>query len=156
MKISSNRILSAAVVLLLVVNTVLLLFIWKGKDKPESRRSQGNSSFETMAKELNMTEQQKNDYKKMRDEYFATVRPLFDSIRQYRTAFFKMTRDSLIGDDSLIAYSKRVAEKQAIIDKLTFYQFKKVRTLFSGDQQKQFDEYLQKMTQRRRDTTNRR
>jgi len=155
MKASINKILAIAVILLLVTNTVLLIFIWKGKPRHEPKRQPGNG-FEMMAKELNMSEQQKNDYKKLREDHFASMRPLFDSIRQYRASFFKMVKDPNMNDDSVEAYSKHIAEKQAIIDKMTFEHFKKVRTLFTGDQQKQFDEYMQKMIQRRRDSTNRR
>ena len=151
-----NKILVIAVILLLIVNIALLVFVWKGNKKEELKRPQGNGPFETMAKELNMSEQQKTDYKNLRDEHFGKVRPLFDTIRQYRTSFFKMIKDTNITDDSLNNYSKRIAEKQAIIDKMTFDHFKKVRALFSGDQQKQFDDYMQKVLQRRRDTTNRR
>jgi len=156
MRASTNKILAIAVILLLIVNIVLLIFIWKGNNRSEPKHPQGNGAFETMAKELNMTEQQKNDYKKLRYDHFAKVRPLFDSIRQYRTSFFKMVRDTTSNEDSLNSYSKRVAEIQATIDKMTFEHFRKVRSLFSGDQQKQFDEYMQKMMQRRRDSTNRR
>jgi len=155
MKASVNKILAIAVILLLVINTILLIFIWKGKGKHEPKRQPGNG-FEMMAKELSMSEQQKNEYKKLREDHFARVRPLFDSIRQYRASFFKMVKEPAITDDSLEVYSKRIAEKQAIIDKLTFEHFKKVRALFNEDQQKQFDEYMQKMMQRRRDSANRR
>ena len=156
MRPSTNKILVAAVTLLLIVNIGLLIFIWKGNSKSEPKHPQGNGAFETMAKELSMTEQQKNEYKKLRDEHFARIRPLFDSIRQYRSSFFKMIGDTAINEDSLNGYSKRIAEKQTIIDKMTFEHFKKLRALFSIDQQKQFDEYMQKMMQRRRDSTNRR
>src|SRR5689334_9921968 len=99
MKPSTNKILAVAVILLLVVNIVLLFFIWKGKGA-EPKHQQGNGAFETMAKELNMTEQQKNDYKKLREEHFARIKPLFDSIRQCRSSFFKMVRDTASNDDS--------------------------------------------------------
>ena len=161
MKLSSNKILSAAVILLLVVNTVLLLFMWRGKDKHDVKRPQGGGPFETMVKELNMTEQQQNDYKKLRDDHFAAIKPLFDSIREARKNFMLLVKETNVSDSALNAYSGRVAEKQAAIDKLTFNHFRKVRALFSGDQQKQFDEFVQKMmTQRmngprRRDSTNR-
>jgi len=150
-----NKILAFAVVLLLVTNVILLIFIWKGKDKHEPKRPSGNGPFEAMVKELNMSERQKDDFKKLRDEHFAQVKPLFDSIRRYRSSFFEMIKDPRITKDSLIGYSKRVAEKQAMIDEMTFEHFKKVRALFSGDQQKQFDEYMQKMMQRRRDSASR-
>lgn len=156
MKSSINKLLAIAVILLLLINTVLLVFIWKEKEKPVLQHPQGNGGpFETMVKELNMTEQQKNDYKKLRDEHFAKVRPLFDSIRQIRSSLFKLVKDSTANDDSVSFYSKRIAEKQAIIDKLTLTHFQKVRKLFAPDQQIKFDEFMQKMIQRRRDTTNR-
>jgi hypothetical protein len=160
MKITSNKILSAAVLLLLVVNTVLLIFMWREKGKHSPRRSSGGGPFETMAKELNMTEQQKKDYQKLRDEHFAAIRPLFDSIREIRKEFMGLVKETNISSDSALnVYSGRIARKQAIIDKLTFDHLQKARALFSGDQQKQFDEFVQKMMQqrmngpRRRDTT---
>ena len=153
MRSSVNKILAIAVVVLLCVNAFLLFQMWNGKSKQEPKRSPGGP-FETMVKELNMSEQQKNDYKKLREEHFARVRPLFDTMRQFRIAFFNMVKDSTANDDSLSYYSRKVAEKQAMIDKFTFDHFRKVRTLFSGDQQRQFDEYMQKVMQRRRDTTN--
>jgi protein CpxP len=154
MKPSINKILAIAVVALLIINVLLLIFIWSGKGKHEQKRPQGNGPFEAMVKELNMSEQQKSDYIKLRDEHFARVRPLFDTMRQFRISFFNMVKDSTANDDSLSYYSKRVAEKQALIDKLTFEHFKRVRTLFNGDQQRQFDAYMQKIMQRKRDTTN--
>ncbi len=157
MKISSNKILSIAVILLLLVNTVLLIFLWKGREKQEPRHQPGNGSpFEAMVREVNMTEQQKNDYQKLRDEHFALVRPLFDSIREGRKYFMQLIQEPNAGDSALSAYSRRNAEKQAVIDKLTFDHFKKVRALFSGDQQKKFDDFMQKMMQQRMSGTRRR
>lgn len=159
MKISSNKILSAAVILLLIVNTILLIFMWKGKSKHEPRHLQGGGPFETMVKELKMTEQQKNDYQKLRDEHLAAVKPLFDSIREVRKDFIQLVKETNVSDSALKAYSSRIARKQAIVDQLTLEHLKKARALFSGDQQKQFDEFVQKMMQqhmngqRRRDST---
>ncbi|MFI5133700.1 MAG: Spy/CpxP family protein refolding chaperone [Chitinophagales bacterium] len=159
MKKPSIKILSVAVILLLIVNTVLLILLWKGKEKQEPRRQGNGGPFETMVHELNMTEQQKNDYQKLRDEYFASVRPLFDSIREVRKNFTHFIQEPAVSDSTLSAYSKQIAEKQALIDKLTFTHFRTVRALFSGDQQKKFDDFMQKMMQqrngpRRRDSAN--
>jgi len=160
MKISSNKILSAAVILLLVVNTVLLVFMWRARERHDSKRPQGNSPFEMMVKELHLTDQQKNEYQKLRDEHLAAVKPLFDSIHEMRKDFMRFVKDSVVSDTALSNYSSRIAQKQAIIDRLTFDHLRKARTLFSGDQQKQFDDFVQKMMQqhmngpRRRDSTN--
>jgi hypothetical protein len=160
MKLSSNKILSAAVILLLVLNTVLLIIMWKGKEKHDTtKRPTGNSPFEMLVKELNLTNQQKNDYQKLRDEHMAAVKPMYDSIHEVRKDFMRLVKETNVSDSELSAYSARVAKKQAIIDKLTLDHLKKARALFSGDQQKKFDDFVQKMVQqrmnggRRRDST---
>ncbi|HYM93103.1 MAG TPA: Spy/CpxP family protein refolding chaperone [Chitinophagaceae bacterium] len=160
--ISSNRILSIAVIILLLANTILLVLMWKEKNRHATgRQAANNGPFEMMVRELNMNEQQKNDYQKLRDEYFNSVRPLFDSIREIRKDLVRLIRDSTDGDSASAIYSKRIAEKQVAIDKLTFGHFRKVRTLFTGEQQKKFDNFLQKMMlqrlngSRRRDSLNR-
>ena len=58
MKNSTNKILTIAVVLLLLVNIAMVIFIIKGKKPYDSRRGKGDP-VEMMEKELNMTEQQK-------------------------------------------------------------------------------------------------
>jgi Spy/CpxP family protein refolding chaperone len=152
-----NKILVIAVVVLLLTNLGLLFFMWKGKHTDQSKRQPAtNSAVETMARELNMTESQKKNYQVLRDEHFARVRPLFDSIREARKDFLKMIQSPIINDSSVQAYSHRIAEKQAVIDRMTLDHFRKVRGLFSGEQQKKFDDFIQKMMLRRRDTTNRR
>lgn len=154
---SNNKILAIAVIVLLLINVVLLLFMWKGKHPENSQRqSPQNSAVETMARELNMTDSQKTVYQKLRDEHLASVRPLFDSIREARKDFLKMMQSPGVNDSDLNNYSHRIAEKQAVIDRMTLDHFRKVRALFSGDQQKKFDDFIQKMMLRRRDTTNRR
>ncbi len=154
---SYNKILFIAVIVLLLVNIALLIFMWKGKQSDQTRRQPAaNGPFETMASELNMTEQQKTQYKSLRDQHFSNIRPLLDSIREVRKYFLKLMQRANANDSDLASYSHRIAEKQAVIDRMTLDHFRKVRALFSGDQQKKFDDFIQKMMLRRRDTTNRR
>ena len=64
MKSSSNKILTIAVVLLLIANIALVAFLVMGKNKKNSWHGGGGKGdpSEMMAKELNMTEQQKKDH----------------------------------------------------------------------------------------------
>src|SRR5579885_3491239 len=143
---SYNKILSVALIVLLLVNIVLLFFLWKEKHSDQStRQPASNSALETMSRELNMTDQQKAQYQILRDQHFSRVKPLFDSIREIRKDFLKLMRNTIVMDSEVAAYSHRIAEKQAVIDRLTLDHFRKVRGLFSGDQQKKFDEFIQKM-----------
>ena len=107
-----------------------------------------------MAKELNMTDQQKKDHKLLKEEHFKNIKPLFDSVKAAKTAFFSLLKDSVVSDSILNTYSQRISERQAAIDKLTFAHFKRIRNLFTAEQQPKFDEFVQKMMQRgRRDST---
>ena len=146
---SNNKILSVAVVLLLLTNIALVIFMVKGKGQHDGKRSGGKGDpFETMAKELNMTEQQKKEHQQFRDEYFKTAKPLFDSVRSAKSAFFGLAKDSTANDSIITSYNKRISEIQFTIDQLTFEHFKRVRALYAGDQQKKYDEMVQKMMQR--------
>ncbi|OQY96406.1 MAG: hypothetical protein B6D37_02610 [Sphingobacteriales bacterium UTBCD1] len=152
-----NKILGVAVIVLFLVNAGLLLFIWKGKGSGHAgQKPDSGSAMETMARELNMTESQKKNYQTLRDQHFAGVRPLYDSVREIRKEFLKMIQSLVVQDSSISNYSRRIAEKQAVIDRLTLDHFRKVRGLFSGEQQKQYDDFIQKIMLRRRDSSGKR
>lgn len=164
MKTSTTKILTIAVILLLLVNiAMIVLMLNKGRHSNDGNnsRSKGGDPFEMMAKELNMTDQQKSAHLKFRDEYFATVRPVFDSVRAAKQAFFSLMKDANTSDSLINSYANRIAERQLAADKLTFEHFRRVRALYNTDQQMKYDELVQKMVQRspggkRRDSTNNR
>ena len=155
MKNSTTKILAIAVTLLLLVNIAMVIFIVKGR-KHDQKRGKGNP-IEMLEKELNMTEQQKTEIKKLRDEHFSKIRPLFDSVRAAKSVFFGLIKDPDVSDSMLDIYGKRITETQATVDKLTFAHFRSVRALLNPDQQIKYDEFVQKMMQRsggrRKDST---
>ena|SRR5258706_15377441 len=159
MKTSTTKILTIAVILLLFVNIAMIILMLKGKHPNGNRTSRDKSGpFEMMVKELNMTEEQKAAHQKFRDEYFTAARPLFDSVRAAKQAYFALVKDANASDSLINSYASHIAEKQMAVDKLTFEHIRRVRTLYSGDQQKKYDEIIQKMMQRspggkRRDST---
>jgi len=149
MNSSNTKILTIAVILLLLVNIAMIVFMIRGRGHHDVRREGGKGGpFEMLAKELNMTEQQKAEHQRLRDEYFATVRPLFDSIRKAKQAFFGLAKETNVSDSLMDSYLNRIAEKQSVVDKITLAHFRKVRDLYKGDQQKKYDEFVQKMMQR--------
>jgi periplasmic protein CpxP/Spy len=153
MKNSNNRILTIAVLLLLVANIVLVFMLIKGKGPKDSGRQGKGEPFEMMAKELKMTEQQRKDYKSLREEHQKVVKPLFDSLRTAKTAFYDLMKLDTVSDSLVNQYSQQIAVRQIAIDKVTFTHFKKVRTLFNPDQLPQYDSFMKKMMQRgRRDS----
>jgi protein CpxP len=154
MKNSNNRILTTAVVLLLITNIALVALMVTGKDKDEGTRRRGRGEpFEMMARELGLTEQQKASMKQLKEAHFASTKPLFDSLRAAKAAFFGLLKEDNITDSVLAVYGMRVNEKQAALDKILFAHFRKVRSICTPDQQPKFDAFVQKMMQRgRRDS----
>ena len=148
MKNSTNTILTVAVILLLLVNIAMVVFMVKGKRKGDRREGGRRSPVEMMSKELGMTEQQKKDYEQLRETHFSMMRPLHDSVRMAKSTFFGLVKDSTVTDSMMFQYSERIAAMQQNIDQLTFAHFRRVRNLFSGDQQKKFDTLVQKMMHR--------
>ena len=142
----TNRILTIAVVLLLLVNVGMMIFMLRGHGHRDMKRQ---GPFDMMVKELNMTEQQQTDFKKLKDEHFTAIKPVFDSVRTLKKSLFGLVKEENINDSIVSKYSGLISEQQANIDKLTINHFRKVRALFSGDQQKKFDDFVQKMMQRR-------
>ena len=149
MKNSYNKILAIAVALLLITNIALVIFMMTGKKKGGTREMKPDPS-EMMVKELNMTEQQQSDYKQLKEEHMKKIKPMFDSVRAAKSAFFSLMKDPTASDSLVNAYNLRIYERQAIADKTTFAHFKKVRNLFTPDQQPRFDTFFQKMMQRGR------
>jgi len=144
----TNRILTIAVVLLLLVNGAMLVFMLKGRGHHDMK-NRGGSPFDMMVKELNMTSQQQTDFKKLKDEHFTAIRPVFDSVKSLKKSLFGLVKEENLNDSLVNKYSALIAGQQAIIDKLTINHFRKVRALFSGEQQKKFEDFVQKMMQRR-------
>ncbi len=152
MKNSSNKILTVAVVLLLLINIALVVFMMQGRKKKAGKEHGKGEPFEMMVKELAMTDQQQTDYKAMKEEHMKSIKPLFDSVRSAKTAFFALIKQQDVNDSLVNAYSQRITERQSAIDKATFAHFKRVRGIFTPEQQPKFDDFLQKMMQRRKDS----
>lgn len=151
MKNSTNKILTIAVVLLLITNIALVVFMMITKNKHNARYAGGKGDpSEMMAKELNMTEEQKKEHKLLKDEHLKNIKPLFDSLRAAKTAFYALVKDATVSDSMVNVYSLRISERQSAIDKLTFAHFRRIRNLFTAEQQPKFDEFVQKMMQRNR------
>lgn len=149
MKNSSTRILTVAVIILLLANLALVYFIITGK-KGSDRREGRKDPMEIMIKELNMTEQQQTAFKSMKDEHFKNIRPLFDSMRSIKSQFFSLMKDSTVSDSAIQQGEQKVLDQQKRMDMMTFDHFKKLRSLFTTEQLPKYDSLINKMMDRRR------
>lgn len=152
----NSKILTIAAALLLLINIGLVAFILLQKKKGGGKKQGGKEPFEMMVRELGMSEQQQKDYKQLKEEHFKNVRPLFDSIRAAKTAFFALIKDTTISDSILNIHSQKISIKQAELDRVTFSHFRRARNIFTPEQQPNYDAFIQKMMMRgKRDSAKR-
>lgn len=145
----SGKILAVAVVLLLLINVAMLIMMLRNKcHTPEKSRGRGNP-VEMMTKELGLTDQQQGEFKKLKEAHFTAITPLFDSVRTLKKSLFELMKKADVSDSTVAAYSALIAEQQAQIDKATVKHFRTVRALLNADQQKKYDEMVEKMLQHR-------
>ena len=144
----SNKILSVAVVLLLLINIALVIFMLKGRNKHDTKRPPKGDPFEMIAKELKTNDAQRKQHLQYRDEYFKMVKPLNDSVKSVKSVYFSLIKDAAASDSTISNYNKRIADLQSTIDKITFEHLKRVRAIYVGEQQTKYDELVQRMVQR--------
>jgi len=149
MKNSVNKILVAAVVILLLANIAMVIMMIRGKGKPEEKR-QGNRNgpMEMMIKEVGMSEQQQKDYQKLREDHMKQIHPMFDSLRAAKSAYFSLARKANVTDSMITAYHKKVTDLETEVDRFTLDHFRSVRELFDTAQQRKYDQFVQRMMQR--------
>lgn len=152
---SGTKILTVAVVLLLLTNIGLVaMMVWGKKGPGEKRRGRGEPG-EMMIRELGLNEEQKKKFLALRDEHFKAVRPLMDSIRQEKARMVELLGAESVSDSLYNAYSAGIRAKQERADRLLFDHFRSVRKMLSAGQQEKYDAFVRKMIQQRgrRDST---
>jgi Spy/CpxP family protein refolding chaperone len=154
MKSISSKTYSIAIIVLLLLNLGLVGYLvfentWhkKATDKPDTA--------ELFAQKMELTKEQRAKAKEMREGYFKVIRPMADSLRAVKIAFYSQVNSGLATDSVLDNYQSKINDWQRKINKQTFDHFREVRAMLTPEQQPKFDEFLQKMMQRnRRDSGN--
>ena len=150
--ISNNRWLTIISIVLLVANAVTLTLLWTREkrhreDAPHIQvpPTPGGQGFEFITKELQLTPQQQDAYKILREVHQAAQRVLQDSIRKSKDVFFEQLPDSNLTDAVLKTQSDKGLAFQQQLELLTFRHFQKLRKICSPEQQKKFDEIIDKV-----------
>ena len=149
MKNSVNKVLAAAVIVLLLANIAMVIMMIKGRNKPDEKHT-GNRQgpMEMMIKEVGMSEQQQKDYQQLREEHMKQIHPMFDSLRAAKAAYFSLAKRADVNDSMITAYHKKVTDLETQVDRFTLEHFRSVRALFDTAQQRKYDEFVTKMMQR--------
>lgn len=149
---SSGKLMALIAGLLLLSNIVLVYFLVFGKDKKPPKKDRQDPTT-IMIKEVGMDEKQSAAHKQLKDEHFKNVRPIYDSLRSAKAAYFGLIKDTTLPESKLFEARNRIAYWQTYIDSMTFAHFRKMRSLLNAEQQPKYDDFVQKLMQRRRDSS---
>jgi hypothetical protein len=156
MTILPPRLLSIAVILLLVINSGLVIFLLMERNRSHhhSPEAYWEKAFDKIATKLEYTALQKEQHRSLRKQHVQQMRPFYDSIRQTKVMLFSNT-GSMEESDSLFAvYMEKLSSWQITLNRLHYEYYKKVRSLLTPTQQPRYDSILRKMMERgRRDSS---
>lgn len=145
MKTSNNRLLTILVVVLLIANTVTMVLYWMDRKGPRTQNmgpGRGERNVAYLARVLELDSLQQQQLKLLVEEHIGQTKPLRDSMRDMKDAFFDLVQvpepDSLQAD----ALLTRMGATQKQIDLYTLAHFKKLRAMCSKAQQEKMDGVL--------------
>lgn len=155
MRTSTSKYLSIGAVVLLLLNTALVVFLVFDRTRSHSNFSRGRSDYGAlMAKELKMTDAQRQQHLQFRESYNKETRSLYDSIRRARVELFSGAVQANASDTLLARVNEKINRWQNTINQLTVDYLRRVRGILSAEQQKGFDQFILRMMQRsRRDSS---
>jgi periplasmic protein CpxP/Spy len=136
---SKRKLWIAIVVVLLVVNTILLALLWIGK-KP--RRMIGGTAKDYLTKELSLNDAQVKQYDELRDEHVETIRKLNDDMKDLKDNMFDNLSNNNVDSNKVKSLLQEVGENEKARDSITFYHFRKLRTILTAEQQQKFDKII--------------
>lgn len=142
----NTKILSIAVILLLITNLVLVAFMVMDKKKQTGKKPGGpqTEASEVMVKTLNMTDAQQQQYKELKETHFKNIKPYIDSLKSAKAAFFELARRADFNDSLVAVLGDKVCERQADLDRLTLHHFRDVRKIFTAEQLPKFDSLVRR------------
>lgn len=158
-----NKMLSAAVILLLIINLGILGLLWYDRSQkisapermpkeermhppgvmpPPDRMQSDGGPKEFLIRELNLNEKQKTDYLRLVEEHQADMKRIKEKIRNEKDELWNnfSKSDKNTNAEELIA--SKIGEDQKQIELITFRHFKNVRELCDADQKEKFDEVI--------------
>lgn len=146
----NNKILVALVISLAILNFISLGFIWFthiNRPYQNLKHRNINRTELILKKEIGLSEQQLNLFKKARSEHFEKIRPIERSLREEKKRLFaaNMRKEDIKTINPIL---KRIGALQIKRDSLTYLHFAEMRSYCQESQLEEFDKMLGKMLRR--------
>ena len=139
-----NKLLTALVVLLVIINAGTILLLWMGRGKQGPPPPQQPKEF--LVKELNFDAAQQRQFDALVSEHRQAVEQLREQIKEKKDALFSLIKEPGTADSIKQAAADAVSRLTSQVDLITVNHFQKVRAICNAEQQKKFDAILKDLT----------
>jgi Spy/CpxP family protein refolding chaperone len=126
-------------VILLIINTFLLVFLWWGKKPPLMPRG---GAKDYLIKELSLTNSQIKEYDQLREEHMSTIQKLNENTHRLKDNMFDHLSAINIDTNKVNRLLQQIGENETAKDSITFYHFRTLRSILDKDQQQKFDKVI--------------
>lgn len=137
----NKKLLTFAVIGLLLLNLGTLAFLWIGREHPHGppHPPEGGAA-QFLMHELDLTADQQKQFEQLKSEHHLRIIQIQDSLHMLHETFFdELSATQAPHADSI---ANAIGEKQSEIERLTFVHFRKVRAICTPEQQKKFDSVI--------------
>jgi protein CpxP len=141
--LSRNRVLTACVVLLVLLNLAVLgTFWWKAGEWHGPAPSPAAGPKELMERELQMSESQQKQFEELRETFQKQTEPIVSQLRRAREELFGALRTGDMSDPLIARKAEEIGTLQGQLEMITFRHFQSLRAPCDERQQKRLDELI--------------
>jgi len=136
-----NRALSILVILLMIINIGFLVIFWMKMFPTSLAPIAGGDSF--LIQELNLRKDQKAAFLKIKKEFSDSIREAKNETRKAKDHYFDLLKQDHPDLRMVDKEAKLTADIEVNLDRITFREFQKIRSLLDPDQKLKFDKIVQ-------------
>lgn len=137
------------VFILLLSNMVLAFFLFFANDKKSRKKENGEDWAMKIYNEIGLDSMQIVIFKKEKDIFFETMRPVWNKNRQAKENLYKKLASNS-SDTSVLQLLSQIERTNHYSDSFTFTHFVKLRSMCTPEQQVRFDTIIPKLVLRQR------
>lgn len=137
------------VLILLLSNMALAFFLFFANDKKSRKKENGEDWAMKIYNEIGLDSTQIVIFKKEKDVFFETMRPVWNQNRQAKENLYKKLASNS-SDTSVLQLLSQIERTNHYSDSFTFTHFVKLRSMCTPEQQVRFDTIIPKLVLRQR------
>jgi len=142
------RFLTAAVMLLLLLNTGTLLYLFLARNKNERTGPPGRAASGFIIEQLHLDARQQQQFAELRDQHRAIIRRVQEEDRRLHDVYFGLLKTDNPDKAKTDSLSSLIAAQRSLIETTNFEHFQQLRKLCRDDQKKRFDATIDEIARR--------